>query len=326
MRKTASSNSNAMQPASAGLECAGLCTVADLLSRVAITQQWLTRRAEKTEEGRRGEKAGERRGCKFLRGKGGNGGKGTKRRDDSRKETPKVGVICMWVAGRIKWRVLGLIIKKPEIELFVCDPENFSLSLKGQKGVGWEGRKTGAGGGEEGEGGGAGGRLPSQACPNGLPGFLHLRILCQLRRERGERGGQDRVWGPERGPGESRKKAGPKGRKERGPKQAPKTGAVLHFLSSVDPLADGTTSLRVWRSALLRKVQDLAHPGRTQNILHLQLPDPELWKRKDAENNVAGTRRRSLAEACSTGQPDFQTWRAAGDGMTARPPAWLFQS
>ena len=48
------------------------------------------------------------------------------RRQGSRKEAPKA--FCIWAAGRrIRWRVLGLIIKTGKIGLFVRDPKKFNF-------------------------------------------------------------------------------------------------------------------------------------------------------------------------------------------------------
>ena len=49
---------------------------------------------------------------------------------------------CIWSAGRkVRWRVLGLIIKAPEIGLFVCDPKRLLLAQTAKWGRRWEGRK-----------------------------------------------------------------------------------------------------------------------------------------------------------------------------------------
>ena len=40
---------------------------------------------------------------------------------------------CIWVAGRrIRWRVLGVIIKTPDIGPFVCDSEKLTFNTNGK--------------------------------------------------------------------------------------------------------------------------------------------------------------------------------------------------
>ena len=82
-------------------------------------------------EGRRRARGGRKGETKR---KGGQTG-GKERRDEDRSLGPLGKVekrrhrrasFCIWAAGRrIKWRVLGLIIKTLEIGLFVCDPKSF---------------------------------------------------------------------------------------------------------------------------------------------------------------------------------------------------------
>ena len=89
---------------------------------------------------------------------------GKERRDEDRsglggevqKRRQKRVSSCLWAVGRrMRWRVLGLIIKTAGIGLFVGSPKKLTLRSNGYMGteVGRQEKRGREGGGEEGGGG-----------------------------------------------------------------------------------------------------------------------------------------------------------------------------